>query len=75
MPDLIPGEIAKTALKKGVKLCATHIVHELAFAGAKLLASGAIRSTDGKTIIGGASLLDIFNEADASRKNTQRQNR
>ncbi len=37
----------------------------LASAGKKLLASGAILGSDGKTVVGGASLLDTESETEA----------
>lgn len=43
-----------------------HRAH-LASAGKKLLASGAILGSDGKTIMGGASLLDTEDEDEARR--------
>lgn len=58
--DHIDKEIERETVREA------HRAH-LASAGSKLLASGAILASDGKTVVGGASLLDTDDEDEARR--------
>lgn len=66
MPFLIFAEDHEGKEIERESVRAAHRAH-LALAGKKLLASGAIFGSDGKTIVGGASLLDTEDEDEARR--------
>ena len=64
MPYLIIAEDHPNMERQREDVRQAHRAH-LASVGVRLLASGALLAEDGKTILGGASLLDTDDEAEA----------